>query len=67
MKLKICDIKRNTNKRMKCRDAVIQKQIDCIKIQQRTIEDHKQKLLGSDSQIKKLRAKLARINHCAAY
>ena len=67
MKLKICDIKRNTNKRMKRRDAVIQKQIDCIKIQQRTIEHHKQKLLGSDSQIKKLRAKLDRINHCAAY
>ena len=67
IKLKICDIKRNTNKRMKRRDAVIQKQIDCIKVQQRTIEDHKQKLLGSDSQIKKLRAKLDRINHCAAY
>ena len=58
---------RNANKRMKGRDAAIQKQVDCIRTQQKTIEDMKRKLLGSDSQVKKLQAKLDRINHRAVY
>lgn len=62
-----CDIKRNANKKIKRRDAVIQNQSDCIKTQKKTIEDYKRKLVGSDTQLKKLRAKLDRINHRATY
>ena len=67
MRQKMYDMTRNANKRIKRRDAAIQKQVDCIRTQQKTIEDMKRKLLGSDSQVKKLRAKLDRINHLAVY
>ena len=50
MTQKMYDMTRNANKKIKQRDAAIQKQVDCIRTQQKTIEDMKWKLLGSDSQ-----------------
>ena len=64
MRQKMFNMTRNANKRIKQRDAAIQKQVDCIGTQQKTIEDMKWKLLG---QVKKLRAKLDRINHSTVY
>ena len=58
---------RNAKKKLKRRDALIEKQIACIETQQQTIIGYKNKVFGSDSQVKKLHAKLDRVNHRALY
>ena len=67
MKQKVYAVSRNANKKLKRREALIQKQMACIETHQQTIIDYKRKLLGSDSQLKKLHAKLDRVNHRALY
>ena len=67
MKQRMYAMNRNANKRQKRREALIQKQANCIQSQQRTICEHEKKLVGSESQLKKLRAKLDRVNHRAEY
>ena len=67
MKQKMYAISRNANKRLKRREAVIQKQADRIQSQQKAICEYEKKLVGSESQLKKLRAKLDRVNHRAEY
>lgn len=64
---KVYSIMRNANKRLKRKEATIQSQKDCILRQQKTITDYEKKLLGTESQLKKLRAKIDRVNHRAAY
>ena len=67
MKQKMYAISRNANKRLKRREAVIQKQADRIQSQRKAICEYEKKLVGSESQLKKLRAKLDRVNHRAKY
>ena len=58
---------RNAKKKLKRRDALIEKQITCIETRQQTIIGYKNKVFGSDSQVKKLHAKLDCVNHRALY
>ena len=67
MKEKMYAINPNANKRLKRREAVIQNQEECIRNQQQTLAKYERKLLGTESQVKKLRAKLDKVNHRAAY
>ena len=66
-KQKMYSLNRNANKRLKRREAVIQKQDERIQSQQEAIIEYERKLVGTESQLKKLKAKLDRVNHRAAY
>lgn len=67
LKQKMYAITRNTNKRLKRRDAVIQQQKRHIHSQQQAIRGYEKKLKLAESQLSKLKAKLDRVNHRAAY
>lgn len=66
-KQKMYAMNRNANKRLKRKEAVIHRQKDCILSQQKTLLKYERKVLGTESQLKKLKAKLDRVNHRAAY
>lgn len=66
-KQKMYALHRNTHKQIKRRDLVIQKQNDCIRSQQEAIKKYERKLHVTESQLKKIKAKLDRVNHRAAY
>ena len=67
MREKMYAINRNANKRLKRKETIIQKQGDCIKNQQRALDDCEIKLSGAEFKVKKLQGKLDRINHRATY
>ena len=67
LRQKMYSITRNTNKRLKRREATIAKQQACIDIQHEKIEMYEKKLQGTEGQLSKLRANLNRVNHRAAY
>lgn len=67
MREKMYAINRNANKRLKRKEAIIQKQGDHIKNQQRALDDCEKKLSGAECKVKKLQGKLDRINHRATY
>lgn len=57
----------NANKRLKRREAYIQKQKMQIHDQLLTITIYERKLEGTESNLSKLKAKISRINHWASY
>ena len=64
---KMYALTRNANKRLKRREALIQKQKMQIHDQLQTITTYERKLEGAESKLSKLKAKISRINHRASY
>ena len=62
-KEKMYSLTRNANKKIKCRDAIIQKQNEQIVSQVKAIN----KFERMESQVSKLKAELGRVNHRASY
>ena len=67
LKQKMYAVTRNTNKRLKRREKVIDEQKSQIHRQQEAIKTYEKKLKGAESQLSKLRAQLNRVNHRASY
>ncbi len=66
-KQKLCGLNRNANKRVKRRDAVINKQANVLHTQRRIIIDYEKKLIKLERKLKKLKSKLDRVKHGARY
>ena len=67
VKKKMYALTRNANKRLKRREAVIQKQKVQIHSQLQMITTYERKLEGAESKLSKLKAKINRVSHRAEY